>query len=136
MVDVNGRDALGTGLRHNLEFSNPAIASRDLDPVAAASITSVSMPRNGRFDDTFRSISQPEGDCSGSPGLDQVSSFVFRAPESEARADMSATLQSRCVSEDWISFEGRRIVIVPKNYRSDAVGVNRSSTDRNLSQTT
>lgn len=34
---------------------------------------------------------------------------------------MSATLQSRCVSEGWISFEGRRIVIVPKNYKTDAV---------------
>jgi hypothetical protein len=40
-------------LRHNLELSNPASASCDLDPVGAASITS---PRDGRFDDTVRSF--------------------------------------------------------------------------------
>lgn len=48
-------------LRHSLELSNPASASRDLDPVSAASITSLSMLRDGRFEDTVRSFWSPRG---------------------------------------------------------------------------
>lgn len=44
-------------LRHNLDFYNPAIASRDLDPVGAAPITSLSS--RWSFDDTVRSFCSP-----------------------------------------------------------------------------
>jgi hypothetical protein len=101
-------------LRHNLELSNPAIASRDLDLVGAASITSLSVLEMVASMIPSGPFSSPRGIEEESPGLDQVSSSVFRAPESQARAGMSATLQSRCVSENWISSGGRRIVIVPK----------------------